>query len=179
MGGTSQAGRPKVWAVKCRERLNDGTEGWHWRYYLDRIAPTDSELGFHFGGPNWIRSNWSRAYIRDGVTKGDIVLCYQYDDKAIHGLTRMNTDGMQGRKGSGEFDLFYLVPASEAFVIRKPLKITELRSSGCSPECFTAGHQGTIFPISSREFAGTVEAIKALRPGIGKKLDAWLCRPGE
>ncbi len=52
-----------IWAVKCRKKIADGSEEWHWQGYFDAVAKESREM-FHFGGSQWIRSAASKKFIR-------------------------------------------------------------------------------------------------------------------
>ena len=153
------------WVVKCREKLAYGGKGWHWRKYLG-----DSKAGagrdFAFGGSRWIRSPASLKHIAEDVREGDIALCYQTDEKAILGITRMASDGEAEEEGSGTFNVFNLIPARKAVRLDPPILISELRAGGCDPGCFGPGTQGTIFPLTRDEWTDFLKVLLRLRPGL-------------
>jgi len=157
-----------VWTVKCNYKRRDGGQGWHWKRYLAETGQC-----FDFGGPEWIRSKASQRHIRDGVTKGDLVLCYQTDEKAILALTRMASNGYEHSATPGEFNMFNLVSAQQTLGFEPPVTIAELRQNGCDPACFRTGTQGTVFPVKSDDWTAILRTIKAIRPSLGARLKQW------
>jgi len=160
-----------TWVVKCRHEFRNGEIGWHWDRYFD--GPDDeTDCDFSFGGSGWIRSPLSKKFLREQVKSGDVVICYQTDQKSILGITRMATDGLEEDKGSGDFNSFHLYPAKEAVRIDPPLKIEDLRAEGCNPKCFGPGTQGTLFRVMPKELAGIMKVTENHRSGT--TLPAWL-----
>jgi hypothetical protein len=161
----------KIWVVKARQRLKDGSRGWHWRDYLESDDPAQA---MDWGGRNWIRSPESKLYIRTQLQPHDLVVCYQVDHRAILGLTRTASAGSDDPRGSGDYNRFDLVPSEDALVIAPPLPIRVLRGSGVDPGAFGAGRQGTVFPMNDTEFAGVVRAIRDHAPALSEDLRDWL-----
>ena len=162
-----------IWTIKCSKPIEDRGWGWHWRRYFKGIDEERSKA-FDFGGEDWIRSPKSKKYIREEVRKGDLVVCYQKKGREILGLTRMASDGKM-YKGSGEYNSFLLAPAIESFdMLRSPVSIQEIRSTGCDPECFRIRVPGTIFPVTSDEFGGVLSAIVTFYPESRNRLTEWL-----
>lgn len=164
-----------VWLIKCREHLPD-REGWTWDWYFDpkrRIYLTDDE----WGGPEWIRSKFSKKFIREEVKKGDLVVCYQSEGRRICGLTRMSDDGSDSPHGSGDFCMIHLVAVRKALRIQPVLTVEDLRETGCNPRWLRSG-QGTIFPVSVDEFNGILRAIRLRCPNLSDRLQAWLKKCG-
>ena len=164
--------QPNVWVIKCREHLADGSDGWHWRYYLPATSdwPLDEPVK-DWGGDDWIRSPYSKKLLRDDVSAGDIGICYQRDDPAcgrsILGFTRFLSRGKEESIGSGQFNCFDLCPPNEAFVLTPPLQIKDLHATGCHPACFGPSSQGTIFPMTRTEFEGVLAAVRRYAPNQG------------
>ena len=170
---------PRVWVIKCRETLVDGSDGWHWREYLPLEGlVVDDEPVEDWGGSDWIRSPYSKKLLRDEVISGDIGVCYQTDDpdagRSILGFTRFVSDGKEEYTGSGDFNCFDLCPPSECFVLSPPLRINDLYATGCRPSAFGRGTQGTIFPVASDELQGVLKAVDVYTPELGVRLRNWV-----
>jgi len=161
----------KIWTIKCREKLADGSKGWHWRSYF---AKNRDGGGYNWGGDSWIRSAKSLQLLRDEVKQGDFVVCYQFDDKSICGFTRFHSDPYEDAVGSGRFSTFDLLHPSDALFLNQPVSIPQLREKGCSPACYGTGTQGTIFPVSRDEFVEMVGVVSNLQEGGGSRLHGWL-----
>jgi hypothetical protein len=160
-----------IWVVKCREIREDKSQGWHWKYYFD-----ENEDGRDWGGEDWIRSTRSCKLIRDEVSRGDLVVCYQYEGRQITGLTLMAEDGSQEIRG-GPYNMLSFVPSPKSFSlldVEPPLTVGRLRSRGCSPKCFGPYTQGTIFPVDPEEFEGIRSAISDDYPKKRMALSKWL-----
>src|SRR4051794_7510452 len=102
--------QPNTWVVKTRATKEDGSKGWHWRYYLpdDDCDRELDEPSQDWGGEDWIRSPYSKQLIRDEVREGDLVVCYQTDGREILGFTRMVSDGKEEFPGTGNYNCFDL-----------------------------------------------------------------------
>ncbi len=142
-----------IWVVKCRDTPADGSRGWHWAEYFE-----SDEDPYRFGGEEWINSNQSMAHIRDDVSEGDLVVCYQSDDRDILGLTCMASGGMEEIPGSGRFNRFDLIASRDSIAFPVSFTVDRLRENGCDPACFKAGTQGTIFPVTDQEYEGILKA---------------------
>lgn len=162
------------WVVKCREKKADGRSGWHWDNYFEGYC--DGNQGW--GGEDWIKSNESKKYIRDEVTKGDLVVCYQYEGREIVGLTRMAKNGCEDRENSGHYNLLFFTRSTSGFRLNPPLTIQKLRGTGCNPKCFGPGRQGTVFPLGSKELKGILKAIANTSPKVRNDLGRWLRKVG-
>jgi hypothetical protein len=103
-----------------------------------------------------------------------LIVCYQVDDRAILGLTRTASAGYDDPKGSGDYNCFDLVPSRNAWLIDPPLPIEVLRANGVNPEAFLLGRQGTVFPMSAREFSGLVRTLRRHQPELSESLGDWL-----
>ena len=160
-----------VWLVKCK----GGRGGWHWHSYFDNEAG-DWSRSEAWGNRNWIRSTSSMKRIREEVAKGDLVVCYQVEERAILGLTQMAACGTDDPPGSGYYNTITLVSASKALKLNRPLTVFELRATGCDPKSFRPGSLGTVFPISDSELKGIITAVKSYSPTMVTKLDRWLKR---
>jgi hypothetical protein len=101
------------------------------------------------------------------------------DDDSIHAFTKADSCGMEADKGSRQYNLFYLKPAATAFRPAKPLTLTDLRSTGCDPQCFGPGTNGRIFPLTTEEFVGIVKAIAKFNPEQSSALSAWMRQPAS
>lgn len=87
----------------------------------------------------------------------------------------MDSDGEQDKK-SGEYNRFFLNPAQDSFSLERPLRITDLRNTGCDPACFCLRQPGTIFPVKAEEFDGILNATKTFYPAKKEELRRWLQR---
>ncbi len=105
--------------------------------------------GYDWGGEDWIRSKESQKYIRDGVRKGDIVVCSQRG-KGILGFMTLTGDGKDDPIGSGKYNTLPISSSREAFVLDPILPIPKLKETGCNPKCFMPGRMGTVFPLDRR-----------------------------
>jgi hypothetical protein len=161
-----------IWVQKSRLVLKGRRRGWHCTTYLDGIGNDPGER-FPSGGRNSTKSPQTMSYIRQ-IQPGDVILLFQVDDGSVHGITHADSRGMEADPGSGEYNLFYLVPAATAFRFGHPLTLTELRVTGCSPECFGPGMNGRIFPISTEDFVGIATAAAKANPDQSKELAAWV-----
>lgn len=176
---------PPVWVVKCTEWPRNGEEGWHWRYYLSSAEAAYDfwEPARNWGGPGWIRSNYSRKLLREKVAWGDLLVCYQSDHehygRSILGFTQFASDGKEYPPGSGVYNCFDMIPPNDAFRLDPPLTIDDFYKSGCRPNCFGRGTQGTVFPVECSEFDGIVRAIGMHLPAQEKSLRNWLQRVCE
>ena len=161
-----------IWIQKSRLMLKGGRRGWHCNAYLDGVK-SDPSQRFPSGGRNSTKSPQSMAYIRQ-IQPGDVVLLFQGDDEAIYAISQADSCGMEADKGSRQYNLFYLKPASTAFRFKHPLTLTELRSTGCDPKCFGPGTMGRIFPLTTEEFVGILKAAVQFNPDQSEDLAAWL-----
>ena len=161
-----------IWIQKSRLKLKGGRRGWHCNAYLDG-AKNDPGERFPSGGRNSTKSPKSMAYIRQ-IQTGDLVVLYQVDDESIHAICRADSCGMEADKGSRKYNLFYLKPAATAFRLQHPLTLSELRSTGCDPECFGPGTTGRIFPLTTDEFVGIIKATALANPDQSEELSAWV-----
>jgi 5-methylcytosine-specific restriction endonuclease McrA len=164
------------WVVKANSNPEHGGFGWHWRYYLQGR----SDAGRKWGGPEWINHPGSKKHIRQNVKKGDLVLCYQTNERSILGLTCMATDGEDESPGSGDFNMLNFVPPRQALLLEAPgLRITDLRDRGCDPDCFgNKGGRGTICPLRRSDFAATIRTINDLSLVPRREVLSWLRRAG-
>lgn len=162
------------WVIKCREKKANRKRGWHWdKYFVRNCNVSDG-----WGGKDWIKNNESKKYIRDEITKGDLVICYQCEGQEIMGLTRLVRDGEEEIKNSGHYNMLFFAPPKSAFRIDPPLTIRLLRNTGCNPKCFGRGRQGTAFSLDSKEFKGIVSAIVKSNSHKSKALERWLTKAG-
>jgi hypothetical protein len=109
----------QVWLVKCRKNLPD-RDGWTWDWYFDPQEDQYSQND-EWGGPEWIRSGQSKKFIRDEVSKDDLVVCYQYEGKRICGFTRMARDGRDDPIGSRNYCMLHLASKKKAFCLEPPI----------------------------------------------------------
>ena len=172
-----------VWVVKSTLRLRDGSAGWHWNNYLV-IDDDDPELAeenaIDWGGADWVRSALSKKLIREEVTEGDIVVCYQSDGREILGLTTMASDGKEDPPGSGDFNMFDLAAPADALVLDPPLTIASLYAADCRPRCFGPGMQGTVFRMENDEFEQALGVLRGeMSAAARRELDSWLRRVGS
>ena len=171
--------RPRIWVIKSRETLADGSDGWHWREYLpsSELRPYDQPLE-DWGGSDLIRSANSKKLLRDEVASGDIGICYQLDDpgsgRSILGFTRFVSGGKEACPGSGDFNCFDLCPPIECCVLTPPLRIDDLFATGCLPRAFSPRSQATILSITPDEFQGILRAIDRYAPKVGISLRNWV-----
>lgn len=161
-----------IWVQKSRLKLKGGRRGWHCNTYLDGIGNSTTER-FPAGGRDSTKSPQSMAYIRQ-IQPGDLIILFQVDDESIHAITQADSCGMEADRGSRQYNLYYLKPAVLAFRFAHPLTLTELRATGCNPECFGPGTNGRIFPISTEDFVGIAKAAAALNAPQSKEFSAWL-----
>ena len=161
-----------IWIQKSKLELKGGRRGWHCKAYLDGTGGKPDER-FPSGGRNSTKSPQSMAYIRQ-IQPGDLVLLFQVDDESIHAITQTDSCGMEADRGSRQYNLFYLKPAATAFRLGHPLTLTELRATGCSPECFGPKMTGRIFPISTEDFVKIIKAATMVNPDQSEALGAWL-----
>ncbi len=161
-----------IWIQKSRLALKGGRRGWHCNDYLDGVKIATTER-FPSGGRNSTQNPRSMAFIRQ-IQPGDVVLLYQVDDESIHAISKADSCGMEADKGSRQYNLFYLKPAATAFRLKHPLTLTELRATGCDPECFGPATVGRIFPLKMQEFIGIVKAIALVNPDQCKELSEWV-----
>jgi len=137
--------KQSYWIIKAREKLEDGTKGWHWHRYL-RAPVSSKKVWRDWGG---IESHISQSLIRTEFRKGDLALCYQVDRREILGFTRVaSVDGV-----SCKFDL---EPSASAYLLKKPLRIKELRATGSKPKGFTAAGRGTVARLAADELKGII-----------------------
>lgn len=154
-----------IWVVKVRQRKSE--EGYHWKHYFKKGKKEDYKF--------FCSSNLSKKYLREEVGKGDIVICYQVDSKEIVGITLMESGGIECIEGSGDINAFYLVQANKAFnLIDNSITVGEIRKTGCNPDCFGQGKQGTIFPVSNDEFKCIINAIINKYPELKDYMEEWL-----
>ena len=170
----------RVWTVKCREKKADGEEGWHWERYFDPDLSAYEEAD-SWGGRDWINSPRSWGYLREKASKGDIVVCYQYEGRRIIGLTLMSDDPTQDTPPSGPYNTIHLPARRDAFSLLEetpPLTVQRLRDRGCDPRCFGRNTQGTVFLLNAKEFGGIVDAIGEDYPHLRASLHRWLKKAG-
>lgn len=161
-----------IWVQKSRFELKRGRKGWHCKTYFEGIG-NDPTQPYPSGGRGSTKSPQSMSYIRQ-IRPGDLVVIYQGDEDAIFGISQADSPGMEADKGSRQFNLFYLKPATTAFKLSKPLTLTDLRATGCDPKCFGPGTMGRIFPLELGEFVGIIKAISKVNPDQTAALSAWV-----
>jgi hypothetical protein len=168
-----------IWVVKCNEHRDDGAS-WHWRAYFDGLDDDErTDSAYEFGGEDWIRHRPSMKLIRDEIRQGDIIVCYQTDQREILGFTRLASEGTEDPPHSGQYNVFHLVPADEAFVLERPLRVVEdLYRAGIHPSCFRNGTRGTMWPVEREDFEEMVRCIAQRSPDEADQLQAWLRRAG-
>jgi hypothetical protein len=176
-------GRQRAWVIKCTEKEQGKSKGWHWNRYFPPAAEYDpGEVWDHWGGGEWIRSHQSMTFLREELGAGDLAVCYQKDDpqygRAILGLARFVSDGKEEDDGSGRYNCFDLCAPNDYFRLDSPLTIDDLRATGCDPECFKPGARGTTHPVWRAEFNGIVAAMLEHSPKQEKALRKWLARAG-
>jgi hypothetical protein len=153
-------------------KLKGGRRGWHCKTYLEGIGNNRDER-FPSGGRNSTKDPKSMANIRQ-IQPGDLVLLFQVDDESIYAIAQADSCGMEADRGSRQYNLFYLKPASLAFIFAHPLTLAELRASGCNPECFGPGNNGRVFAISMEDFVGIAKAATAVNAPQSHDFAAWL-----
>jgi hypothetical protein len=169
----------KIWVIKCSGDRADGAS-WEWASYFGGSEDyPDTSAPFEFGGAGWVRSPRSMRFLRDEVSAGDLAVCYHTKGRAIHGLARLHSRGMEAEVGSGEYNQFDLAPADEAFALERPLRVVEdLYAGGCRPACFRPGSRGTVWPVAPRDFDGIVAVMMAHSPQRRDGLRRWLEKAG-
>ena len=145
--------KQSYWIIKARQKLEDGTKGWHWHRYF-RASVSSKKVWHDWGG---IESRISQSLIRTEFREGNLALCYQVDRREIVGFTRVTSVD----KISCTFDL---VPSASAYLLKKPLRIKELRATGSNPAGFTTAGRGTVSPLAADELKSIIAAIIAQYP---------------
>jgi len=163
------------WIVKSRNRLEDGRPGWEWEEYFGAQLIASNKI-YDWGGPDWIKSHKSRAFIRDCFREGGLVVCYQVEQQAIIGFSRLASDGYTIE---GVYCGFDLVPCDSAYKLKHPLNIANLRATGCNPVGFTVSGQGTIASLTNDEFAGIIAAVCRAGTEDEDDLLKWLKQSGS
>jgi len=98
----------QVWVFKINTR-----RGWKFdEYFRSRTRGI-----YPMGDEDWIRSASSLRYLREGVKRGDLFLCYEVDRKRIVGVARAASDGRDTGVGS----LIDFCPPRQAVRLEKPL----------------------------------------------------------
>jgi hypothetical protein len=72
---------------------------------------------YEMGDEGWIRSHSSLRYLREGVKRGDVFLCYEVDRKRVVGVARAASDGRDVGMGS----LIDLCPPRQSVRLENPL----------------------------------------------------------
>ncbi len=72
---------------------------------------------YELGDEGWIRSASSLRYLREGVKRGDVFLCYEVDRKRVVGVARAASDGRDVGMGS----LIDLCPPRQSVRLENPL----------------------------------------------------------
>ena len=85
------------WWVTASEK---NQRPWHWREFFK-----NSEIGWGWGGPNWINSTTSFIRIKE-MQEGDIIVAYQAGEGVV-GFAYLDSDGYQNAT-SGHYDTFDL-----------------------------------------------------------------------
>jgi hypothetical protein len=157
-----------VWVVKANNKPKKGHKGWHWERYF-----SGEDKGIDWGGPEWITSYSSLKIIREKIAPRDLVVAYQVDEKAILGLTRMNSHG-RAREGSQLYNTFDLISRRNSLHLRSSISLYDLDEFGTRPKCFKPGSQGTIFRFGNSDLNTLLKAIEVKAPADKIRVDKWL-----
>ena len=126
-----------VWVFKINTR-----RGWEFDQYFGsrRRGP------YPLGDEGWIRSASSLRFLREGVKRGDLFLCYEVDRKRLLGVARAASDGRDRGLGS----LVDFCPPREAVRLAIPLA---RRPDLDHIQAFTPSRgRGTVQRIETDEF---------------------------
>ena len=126
-----------VWVFKINTR-----RGWEFDQYFGsrRRGP------YPLGDEGWIRSASSLRFLREGVKRGDLFLCYEVDRKRLLGVARAASDGRDRGLGS----LVDFCPPREAVRLAIPLA---RRPDLDHIQAFTPSRgRGTVQRIEADEF---------------------------
>ncbi len=126
-----------AWVFKINTR-----RGWEFdQYFKSRARGT-----YKLGDEGWIRSASSLRYLREGVKRGDVFLCYEVDRKKVLGVARAASDGRDRGMGS----LIDFCPPHQAVRLGQPLtrKPDLDHVLAFSPK----RGRGTVQPIDADEF---------------------------
>lgn len=160
-----------IWVQKNRVVRKDGSPGGHSSNYFKGVGASVTERRYL---TNATRSPQCRKYIREELQPGDVLVLYQVEDRAVLGLARADSHGMETVPGSGLFDAFFVRPAVEGLQLRRPVTVKKLRARGCSPHCFGPTTQGCIFPMTLAEYASLVQIAAEVNPEQCRQLQGWL-----
>ncbi len=120
------------------------------------------------GDADWIRSASSRRALREEVTRGDIILCYETDRKLCVGMTRAACDG----RDLGEGSLIDFLPPAQAVRFQVPLRR--------QPDldhilAFTPQRgRGTIQRIEPDEFRHLIKILQRKNPALVPLWRRWI-----
>ncbi len=156
----------RAWVIKASMKTE-----WEFHWEDGYFSPEEDEDGEFEWGSECIRSSLCKKFLREDVEVGDIAILYQIDSKEIVGLARF--ESVVRLAGIEDFALCH---HSKALWLARPLRIEELRGTGCDPECFRRGGngRGVIGSITPAEFSGIIDAIVRFSPRQEARLRKWL-----
>jgi hypothetical protein len=155
----------RCWVFKINTR-----RGWEFAQYFR----SRGRGSYPLGDEGWIRSASSLRYLREGVKRGDVFLCYEVDRKLLVGVARAASDGRDRGLGS----LLDFCAPKEAVYLGTPLK---RRPDLNHILAFTPSRgRGTVQPVDTDEFARLRRILLARNPAQARELSRLLQgRPGR
>ena len=145
----------KVWVFKINTK-----RGWRFdQYFRSRVRGI-----YPMGDEGWIKSASSLRYLREGVKRGDLFLCYETDRKELRGVARAASNGRDVGMGS----LIDFCPPHRAVRFQNPLK---RRPDLDHILAFTPHRgRGTVQKIDRDEFARLKRIMLRKNPGQAREL---------
>ena len=125
------------------------------------------------GGAGRIRSPQSWARLAK-VTRGDLFICYQTDERKIYGFSRAAGPGYESEEGSGRCNAVDFM--ARGLRLQHPLDVRRpgVREIFRHIRAFTVPSRGTIHSLAPDELQALVRAVKRANLGQKKEIQAFV-----
>lgn len=155
----------RSWVYKVNARRPGRFTGWHFDQYFRHRR----RQSYNMGGREWIRSPSSWACLRR-VRPGDLLVCYQSDQRKIYGLARAATPGYESLPGSGVFDCVDFEPRGLRLHNPVDVRQAQVRTVFQHIRAFSVPSRGTIHPLAADELRALLSELAALNPNQEKEM---------
>jgi hypothetical protein len=160
-----------AWVYKVNSR-RPGGPGLRPAWHFDRYFRWRGKGAYEMGGHRWIRSPQSWARLRQ-VRPGDLVLCYQSDERKIYGLARTAGPGYESLPGSGIFDSLDFCPCGLRFAVPVPVARPVTRLVFRHVGAFTVPSRGTIHPLRRDELRAILRLLVRWNPAQKEAIERF------